>query len=311
MCASSTIRVSAPGSIMLLGEHAVLRGAMAIACAVDKYIHVTLVPRSDRLVCVESALGDYRASLDELPDAPALAFVVAALRRWRPRLPGGFTLRIESEFSHTVGLGSSAAVVAASCVALARFAGETPTPECLFDEALAVIHDVQQGRGSGTDLAASLYGGLIAYRVEPRQLEPLPGLPPLGLWYVGYKMKTPAVLALVEGHAARYPELYRGLDQLMADCSERAVAAIRAQDWRALGELMNLYQGLMDALGVCDRQLAALVYRLREGEGVFGSKISGSGLGDCVVTLGHDPALQAPGEPIDIAISACGALAAR
>lgn len=306
MCASSIIRTRAPGSIMLLGEHAVLRGATAIACALDKYIRVTLQPRAGREIRVQSALGEYRASLDQLPEAAELAFVVAALRRWRGQLPSGFELRIEADFAHTVGLGSSAAVVAAMTVALARFAGQSTAPEALFEPALAVIHEVQDGRGSGTDLAASLFGGLIAYRMQPRRLEPLPGLPPLGLWYVGYKMKTPAVLALVEAQRDRYPELYQGLDRLMADCTERAVTAIRQQDWVALGELINLYQGLMDALGVCDRKLAALVYRLREGEGVYGSKISGSGLGDCVLTLGHDPALSAPGEPIPIAISASG-----
>lgn len=306
MCVSSIIKTRAPGSIMLLGEHAVLRGATAIACAVDKYMEVTLEPLEGRQVRVLSALGEYRGTLDSLPDAPELAFVVAALRRWSDQLPGGCELRIEADFSHTVGLGSSAAVVAAVTTALARFAGQSTAPDALFEPALAVIHEVQQGRGSGTDLAASLFGGLIAYRMQPRRLEPLPGLPPLGLWYVGYKMKTPAVLALVERSRDRYPELYRGLDRLMADCSERAVSAIQQQDWSALGELINIYQGLMDALGVCDGKLAALVYRLREGTGVYGSKISGSGLGDCVLTLGHDPALNAPGEPIAIAVSATG-----
>ena len=63
----------------------------------------------------------------------------------------------------------------------------------LYDAALAVIHTVQNGRGSGTDLAASLYGGLIAYRAAPRELSPLSGAPDIALWYVGYKMKTPDV----------------------------------------------------------------------------------------------------------------------
>lgn len=310
MYTSSTIRARAPGSIMLLGEHAVLRGATAIACAVDRYISVSLEPIAGSRVRVESALGHWEVDLHALPPqaVPEQAFVLAALRRWQARLPSGFRLRIEAEFAHTLGLGSSAAVVAALAVVLDRFSGIERSAEALFAEGLAVIHEVQQGRGSGTDLAASLHGGLIAYRVAPRRLEPLPGLPPLGLWYVGYKMKTPEVLALVEGKAARYPELHAGLDRLMAECTEQAVAAIRAQQWSALGELMNFYQGLMDALGVCDRQLAALVYRLREGEGVLGSKISGSGLGDCVVTLGEDPRLQAPGEAIPVAVAPVGAL---
>lgn len=306
MSVSSKIEVSAPGSIMLMGEHAVLRGELAIACAVDKYIHLSLKPCDDRQIRVVSALGQYQASLDELPDQPELSFVVAALRQWQPSLPCGFELSIVSEFSHQVGLGSSAAVVAALTVALDRLAGTGLNREQQFDAALQVIHTVQNGRGSGTDLAASLYGGLIGYRVEPRELRPLKGLPTLSLWYVGYKMKTPAVLELVERKTARYPQLYTQLDRLMGQCCEQAQQAIDDSDWPALGELMNLYQGLMDALGVNDANLSQLIYRLRANAGVLGAKISGSGLGDCVVALGAGRPEGLSYQEIPIAVSGRG-----
>lgn len=302
----SMIRASAPGSIMLMGEHAVLRGALAIACAVDRYIHVELRPGDDDRVCVDSALGVYESTLGELAESSELQFVIAALRQWRSHLASGFELKITSEFSHRVGLGSSAAVVAALTVVLDRFAGTGFSTEQLFDSALKVIHQVQNGRGSGTDLAASLYGGVIAYRVEPRELIPLKGLPTLSLWYVGYKMKTPDVLELVETKRQRYPELYDGLDRLMEQCSLNARAAVDNSDWNALGELMNVYQGLMDALGVCDGNLAELVYRLRSAEGVLGAKISGSGLGDCVVALGSAKVGDLRFEEIPIGLSARG-----
>ncbi|WP_027852823.1 mevalonate kinase family protein [Marinobacterium litorale] len=306
MSESSILEASAPGSIMLMGEHAVLRGATALACAVDRYIHIRLAPRNDRQVNISSALGDYSATLEHLPDDVHLSFVVAALQSWREVLPGGFDLSIQSEFSHTLGLGSSAAVVAALTALLDRFAGTGLTREQQFDRALKVIHQVQNGRGSGTDLAASLYGGVIAYRVNPRQLRPLKGLPTLGLWYVGYKMKTPEVLALVERKSQRYPSLYEGLDRLMAQCSEKTAQAVDAEDWSATGELMNLYQGLMDALGVNDARLSELVYALRAQDGVWGAKISGSGLGDCVVCLGEAGDLDLPYERIAVGVSAPG-----
>lgn len=302
----STIRVSAPGSIMLMGEHAVLRGALAIACAVNRYIHIELVPRSDRQVHLISALGEYRADLDNLTPHDELQFAVCAIEQWRGRLPGGIDIRIESEFSHKVGLGSSAAVVAALTHALDLYAETALGKEQLFDEALRTIHKVQNGRGSGTDLAASLYGGVIAYRVDPRELIPLKGLPALSLWYVGYKMKTPAVLELVEQKTARFPELYAELDRLMESCSLKARDAIDQSDWSALGELMNLYQGLMDALGVNDANLSALVFGLRSVDGILGAKISGSGLGDCVVALGEGRPKGLLYEEIPVAVSARG-----
>lgn len=303
----SMIKVSAPGSIMLMGEHAVLFGHRALACAVDKYIHVELTPRSDRLFIIDSALAQYQATLDNPGDDARLSFVLASVRRFGAQLPGGFELRIRSEFSHTVGLGSSAAVTAAAIAALLAYAeGDVADNARLFDEALAVVHEVQDGRGSGTDLVASVYGGLIAYTVAPRQIEALPGIPPVCLYYAGYKTKTPDVLRLVEQRSSSQPQLYSGLYRLMHDTTVAAEQAIRSAQWAELGKLMNIYQGLMEALGVCDATLSDMLWRLRAADTIQGAKISGSGLGDCVVALGSNSGVDMPYEEIPVAVSARG-----
>ena len=150
------IKVSVPGSIMLMGEHSVLFGEKALACAVDKRIEVVLSPLDDRTVSVDSALASYSSNLDNLSDEPKLSFVLCAIRMFADKAPSGFELTIRSEFSHTVGLGSSAAVTAGVVAALAEYADEELDPERLFDQSLSVVHQVQDGRGSGTDLAASI-----------------------------------------------------------------------------------------------------------------------------------------------------------
>ena len=303
--ATSVIKVTAPGSIMLMGEHAVLFGHRAIACAVDKRIHVTLTPRADSVVVIRSALADYHATLQNLESDSRLSFVIYAIRQVAPELPSGFELDIHSEFSHTVGLGSSAAVTAAVVKALSAYLKEK-LPRCqLFDRALAVIHGVQ-GRGSGTDLAASVYGGLIGYTVKPQQISALNGLPPISLYYAGYKTKTPDVLAHVAEHTKAFPDLYRSIYQLMNDTTLKAEDAIQQQNWLELGLLMNVYQGLMDALGVNDAVLSDIVYSLRRSDAVMGAKISGSGLGDCVIALGSDDSLSLPYESIAVAVSGEG-----
>ncbi|MCV6590641.1 MAG: mevalonate kinase [Marinobacterium sp.] len=307
--AISTIKVSVPGSIMLMGEHAVLFGHRALACAVDKYIHLWLETRSDGLVVIDSALAHYCAPLNDLADEPALSFVLAAIVQQQSALlsqqPGGFSVRIESEFSHTVGLGSSAAVTVATVAALRYLLQSGPDRALLLNEALSVVHQVQ-GRGSGTDLAASIYGGLIGYTVEPRQVKRLPGLPPIALYYAGYKTRTPDVLRKVEDSSRSQTALYAELYHLMHQTTAAAETAIEDQDWLELGKLMNIYQGLMDALGVCDATIADMIYRLRRAPDVVGSKISGSGLGDCVIALGAHQAPDMPYEAIAVAVSPAG-----
>ncbi|MDO6564130.1 GHMP kinase [Amphritea sp. 1_MG-2023] len=308
------IKVTAPGSLMLMGEHAVLFGQRALACAVDKRISVTLTPRTDRRVNIDSALAQYHADLDHLTAEPALSFVLAAIARQRCRLVSGFDLQICAEFSHTVGLGSSAAVTAAVVTALQVFIGEVEHDEQalsrLFAEALAVVHQVQDGRGSGTDLVAAVYGGVVGYTIataeRPPQIRRLQGLPTISLYYVGYKMKTPDVLKRVEGYAAQSPELYTALYQLMGQTAEQAERAVDNSDWSQLGRLMNIYQGLMDALGVNDAQLSTMIYTLRSAPEVLGAKISGSGLGDCVLALGCPDANILAYEQIPVSVSAEG-----
>jgi mevalonate kinase len=272
---------------MLMGEHAVLFGHTAIASAVDKWIHVQLRARDDRLIKIDSALGTYESTIDQIAESSSLSFVVAAIQQVKPQLPSGFDLSIESEFSHTVGLGSSAAVTAATVAALNAFCKRDNTPSALFEDSLAVVHQVQNGRGSGTDLAASVYGGVIAYQVNPRRVERLAPELPLRLFYAGYKTKTPVVLERVEQESVGFESLLSPLYQLMHESSEAAKSAIAEADLSKLGRLMNLYQGLMDALGVNDAALSEMIYTLRQSEGTYGAKISGSGLGDCVITLGH------------------------
>jgi mevalonate kinase len=67
-----------------------------------------------------------------------------------------------------------------------------------------------------------------------------------------------------------------------------------------------MYQGLMDALGVNDLALSDIIYSLRKSEVILGAKISGSGLGDCVIALGTDDSLALPYEMIPVAVSGVG-----
>lgn len=278
------IRSSAPGTLMLLGEHAVLHGARALVLAVDKRIRVHLTPQPGTGVVVDSALGRYEGDLASLGDDPRFRFVFAAIGRVKERLPSGFTLSIDSDFSHQVGLGSSAAVTVAVLAALNYWLEQSCDTQLLFAQSRQAMLEVQ-GRGSGADLAAAIEGGLVAYHQSGAR-QRFGQLPEVGLYYSGYKVKTPEVLQRVAEARERLPQLYDELYRLMGLCAEQACAAAQGGDWPQLGRLMNLYQGLMDALGVNDAKLSEMVYSLRRSDRVLGAKISGSGLGDCVISLG-------------------------
>lgn len=291
MSTKEIITASAPGTLFLMGEHAVLHGQQAIAGAVDKRITVRLESREDKVVKIHSALGEYQSALPILADDERFCFVLSAIKSYAETLPSGFILTIESEFSHKVGLGSSAAVTVAVCAVLTQWVHDAANSQQVFEAALKVMRDVQNGRGSGADLAACVYGGLVAYRVAPLRIKPLQSVPRIKLFYAGYKIKTPDVIAHVDALSASQPDIHKQLYQLMGKVTEQAIKAVDEADWLILGSLMNTYQGLMDALGISDEVLASMIYQLRE-KGALGAKISGSGLGDCVIALNEHNDLE-------------------
>jgi mevalonate kinase len=281
-----TISASAPGSLMLLGEHAVLHGRRAMVCAIDRRITVSLTPRADRQVQIESALGAYISSLDELADHADFRFVLDAIRGWSDFLVCGFDLQIDSGFSADIGFGSSAAVTVATHAVLMQLAGERFCRKSLFRKSLQTVHAVQ-GRGSGADLAAAVYGGVVAYRAEPLEIKPVPVSHPLTASYCGYKRKTAEVIELLEEARAQddkdyFARIFDSMDQSV----EEALPMLEAQDWAGFGHILNMNQALMDALGLNTPELAEIVSALQRDPKVCGAKISGSGLGDCAIGWG-------------------------
>lgn len=183
------IAASAPGKLFVSGEYAVLRGAPAVVMAVDRRALARRDPGNDGIDLQGStAAGDTR-----LIEAVAAALQVA------PPLSG---LRLDTTaFAGArgkYGIGSSAAL----CAALTALLLGDATPEAVLPAALAA-HRALQGGGSGADVAASVYGGIIAYRMDDSITEPLSWPPGLGfaLFNTGVPASTPDRIAAFDARA--------------------------------------------------------------------------------------------------------------
>jgi mevalonate kinase len=130
--------------------------------------------------------------------------------------------------------------------------------------------------------------------------------PPLIVLYSGGKRPTPEVIALVESRRASSPDGFASLFDAMDAVTLRAWEAIGRQDWRSLGGVLNDGQALMERLGVSDDRLESMLAWLRARAGVWGAKISGSGLGDCVLAIGTAEAKVWPFEFVPVGVSARG-----
>jgi mevalonate kinase len=301
---------SAPASIMLFGEHAVLYGQSAIACALDQRIHVSLTLRSDRYIHLTSALGTYVTPIDQLAPTAPFQFILTALQHYQEQIQQGFGLEIRSEFSHQVGLGSSAAVTVATLAVMDQWLNQQRSLPELSLLARGIIREVQ-GSGSGMDALASIYGGVVFYDGASTSIETIITELPLTLIYSGAKTPTPQVVKQVAIAYKRHPRLFAQIFATIEACTQQAVPLLKQQQWSELGQLMDIHQGLQDSLGVNTPILTDIILSLRQHPQIFGAKISGAGLGDCVIGLGKASAqtlawLNAPRVLIPVVMSTQG-----
>jgi mevalonate kinase len=289
---------------MVMGEHAVLHGSRAIACAVNQRITFAFSPIQETILSISSSLGTYSSPLHALTPSHDFRFVLESMHGVDIET-GGVHIDIESDFSHQVGLGSSAAVTVSAVAGRQVLENRSLTTGAVLEAARRVIQQVQ-GSGSATDAAASVTGGLIVFQPKTLAVESLPLTFPLTLRYVGYKMPTPEVIAWVNAQSQEDPDRYQHLYQVMKAEVERAVLAAQSVDHREFAKSMTRYQALMRQLGVSDDSLEALIQKLEHDPGIQAVKISGSGLGDCVMGMGAAEGAGGSGEEIPVAMEESG-----
>lgn len=174
------LTIKVPGKLMIAGEFAVLEpNHKLVAMAVDRFVYASLLDSKENRVTLNNldlidaswsyknkavviSTDDPRARFVEFAMEMALNYLEEQSYSVEP-----FVLSIKSELDDEsgvkYGLGSSAAVVTAVIsVILTRYLPKPPAAELVFKLA-AIAHVITQGNGSGADVAASSYGGVIEY----------------------------------------------------------------------------------------------------------------------------------------------------
>jgi phosphomevalonate kinase len=177
------ITASAPGKFVLSGEYAVLDGAPAVCVAVDRRAVVTIETHTGDHHRVQApgfttVTGRFEADaggLTWLSGGRDFGLFEALWNASRPaRAAGPLAISLDTAAFHDpasgrkIGLGSSAALAAALAVALESMGGTRAQ-----DAAHAGHRLFQGGSGSGVDVACSIAGGVIEYRMPDRQSKSL------------------------------------------------------------------------------------------------------------------------------------------
>lgn len=310
-CASPTVRVdlnvieyasmnrgatgTAPGKVILFGEHAVVYGQPAIAVPVGQVSATATVEPAEPgsgLTLVAPDLP-WRSPLAEAPeDNPLAAITRLALACVGAPSPDA-TLTVRSTIPIASGMGSGAAVSAAIVRALAGFLGHRLEP-AVVSRLVFEVDKLHHGTPSGIDNTVVAFG-VPVYFVKGETIETLSVGSPLHLVIADTGIASPTRLAVADVRRGREstPQRYERMFALVGEIAREARVLIEVgSNPRRLGQLMDRNHSLLRGLGVSCPELERLVLAARVA-GAWGAKLSGAGRGGNMIAL-VAPERQAP-----------------
>lgn len=274
---------SAPGKIILLGEHAVVYGQPAIAIPVPSVrTEVTLSPHRSGILITSPSLGlntDLR-SLE--PDHPInqMFQVIFSMLEIDPQ---GIKVDIRSTIPVASGLGSGAALSAA-CVKAFAAKYEKALPLDRLNEICFATEKIFHGNPSGVD-------NTVITHAMPVYYKPKVATQPLNvagdfhflIANTGVQASTKEVVAAVRKLVEKDPTMFSMIERV-GEIVEQGKIAIAQGNNTALGDLMNANHSTLQALTVSNQPLDQLVSAARLG-GAYGAKLSGAGRGGNMIAL--------------------------
>ena len=274
------ITCSAPGKIYLFGEHAVVYGESAICCAVDLRTQVQ-ANISDN-ISISSLLGDTGLDYNKYPYVSAVIEKMSEIADIK-----GVNLRIDSNIPVGSGLGSSAAVTIATIQALNLLFG------CglELEDIASLGHNIEkmiQGAASPTDTYVSTMGGVVMIPMK-KKLDTIDCGIVIG--NTGSFSSTRQLVSNVASLKENYPQIIDPILSTIGKISMTGEDLVNRKDYLAIGRLMDINQGLLDAIGVSSSELSSLIYAARS-SGAYSAKITGAGGGGCMVALVHPSGIE-------------------
>jgi mevalonate kinase len=287
-----SVTVSSPGKLMLMGEHAVVYGKPCLSTTIDQRLYATVEATDSNFLEIDAPevkLEGYKKEIKELTKgkipkgAEYIEYSIKNLYE-KYNLSSGLKIQTKSDFSSEVGFGSSSASSVCAVYGASKIFDLDLSNKDVFDVAYKAVIDIK-GVGSGYDIASTIYGGVIYY-VTPGKVIRNIQIPELDIivGYAGYKTVTADVVNMVKALEEKYKFAVSNAYDQMEKIVEEGTKALENSDLETFGELMNINQGYLDAILVNDRVLSDMIYAAREA-GAYGAKISGSGLGDCMIAL--------------------------
>jgi len=277
---------SAPGKIILFGEHFVVYGVKAILCAINKRVTVTAKTISENKISIMSSVG----KLVSAPKKP-LAEIDIQLRPFyyladkmiqKYDEKSGMEITIDSEIPLGVGLGSSSACCVAGAAAISGVFTKKSKEEIL--QMAIEAEKTMFPNTSGADCTVCTFGGIMQYDKQTGHSK-IDFEPRFHLVIANSKIEhsTKEVVSIVnhfkEKNEERFSKICNEEDNLIDD----VLVCLKKNDLKGIGIDIIKNQEYLESIGVSNEKLRNMIELANKSS--FGAKITGAGVGGCIFAL--------------------------
>lgn len=277
-------KASAPGKVILFGEHFVVYGVKAILCAINKRVTVTAENIEEKIISIKSNIGDLELepnkSISEI-ESPLKPFYYLANKMMQNQNTG-IKITIESEIPLGVGLGSSSACCVAGAAAISRLYLDSSKEEIL-ELAIEAEKTIFQNT-SGADCTVCTYGGIMEYNKENgfKKIKSEPNFH-LVIANSNIEHSTELVVKQVKSFKEKNEEEFLKLCNDETNLVEDVLKLLNENNTKELGVKINQNQKYLETIGVSNEKIDEMIQIGRESS--FGAKITGAGGGGCIFAL--------------------------
>ena len=284
-------KASAPGKVILFGEHFVVYGVKAILCAVNKRVTVTAEKIKEEKISIKSDIGDLELELNKPIseiNSPLKPFYYLANKIIRNQSTG-IEIKIESDIPLGAGLGSSSACCVAGAAAISKLFSEKTKKEIL-ELAIEAEKTIFKNT-SGADCTVCTYGGIIEYEKEKDFIK-IKSEPNFHLIIANSNIKhsTESIVSKVKQFKNDDTERFSKLCNDESKLIEDVLQLLKENNIQKLGQKVVQNQKYLETLGISNEKLKDMIKIGQESS--FGTKITGAGDGGCVFSLTDESNLE-------------------
>lgn len=285
----------AAGKVILVGEHAVVYGARAIAVPIEVGIRLAISsldhehPHHGPLIKGVGTffMGDVwlgkKESMGPSILRRAFEYLIGELGEKIRRL----TIVVDGNLVPGRGLGSSASFSVALIRGLYRYFSWPLSNELLMRHALA-LETIFHGSPSGIDHNVVIGEKIIGFKKHQGRCEAWPIIVKSPFKFLvgvagpheGTKNAVSSLRERRKRHEKAYDAIFAGLDDIALEMEKALIEGHLV----SVGELMNIAQGYLNALSISTPEIEKLCSIARE-HGALGAKLTGAGGGGAVIAL--------------------------